>query len=84
MNDLININTDSYADLAKAMGIATEVSAKPKKSGNLNRLRIWHSPMMGQTEVNGKMIKVVSWYDNEAGYSARIADLAGIIASKLA
>jgi len=36
------------------------------------------------TEVNGKMIKVVSWYDNEAGYSARIADLAGIIASKLA
>ena len=48
MNDLININTDSYADLAKAMGIATEVSAKPKKSGNLNRLRIWHTPMMGQ------------------------------------
>jgi len=39
MNDLININTDSYADLAKAMGIATEVAAKPKKSGNLNRLR---------------------------------------------
>jgi len=58
MNDLININTDSYADLAKAMGIATEVSAKPKKSGNLNRLRIWHSPMMGQTEVNGKMANV--------------------------
>lgn len=36
------------------------------------------------TSVNGKMIKVVSWYDNEAGYSARIADLTGIIASKLA
>ena len=35
------------------------------------------------TEVNGNMIKVVSWYDNEAGYSARIADLTGIIASKL-
>ena len=58
MNDLININTDSYADLAKAMGIATEVSAKPKKSGNLNRLRIWHTPMMGQAEVNGKMANV--------------------------
>jgi len=27
------------------------------------------------TEANGKMIKVVSWYDNEAGYSARLADL---------
>lgn len=30
----------------------------------------------GLTDVNGKMIKVISWYDNEAGYSARLADLA--------
>lgn len=27
------------------------------------------------TKVAGKMIKVVSWYDNEAGYSARLADM---------
>ncbi|MEM1327077.1 MAG: type I glyceraldehyde-3-phosphate dehydrogenase [Bacteroidota bacterium] len=27
------------------------------------------------TEVNGKWVKVVSWYDNEAGYSARLADM---------
>ena len=27
------------------------------------------------TAVNGKMVKVVSWYDNEAGYSHRSADL---------
>ncbi len=27
------------------------------------------------TDVMGKMIKVVAWYDNEAGYSARLADL---------
>ncbi len=27
------------------------------------------------TSVNGNMVKVVSWYDNEAGYSARTADL---------
>jgi len=26
--------------------------------------------------IDGKFIKVVSWYDNEAGYSARLADLA--------
>lgn len=32
------------------------------------------------TAVNGNMIKVVSWYDNEAGYSARLADLAVMIA----
>jgi len=28
------------------------------------------------TNVMGNMVKVVSWYDNEAGYSARLADLA--------
>ncbi len=27
------------------------------------------------TDVDGKLVKVVSWYDNEAGYSARTADL---------
>jgi len=29
------------------------------------------------TQVSGRMLKVVSWYDNEAGYSARLAQLAG-------
>lgn len=28
------------------------------------------------TMVQGNMVKVVGWYDNEAGYSARLADLA--------
>ncbi len=32
------------------------------------------------TAVNGNMIKVVSWYDNEAGYSARLAELTQKIA----
>jgi glyceraldehyde 3-phosphate dehydrogenase len=27
------------------------------------------------TKVSGKMVKIVSWYDNEAGYSARLAEL---------
>jgi glyceraldehyde 3-phosphate dehydrogenase len=25
--------------------------------------------------VNGNLVKVVSWYDNEWGYSCRVADL---------
>jgi len=29
----------------------------------------------GITSANGKMVKVASWYDNEAGYSNRAADL---------
>jgi glyceraldehyde 3-phosphate dehydrogenase len=27
------------------------------------------------TKVSGKMVKVIGWYDNEAGYSARTAEL---------
>ncbi|HON18219.1 MAG TPA: type I glyceraldehyde-3-phosphate dehydrogenase [Salinivirgaceae bacterium] len=33
----------------------------------------------GLTMVNGKMIKVVSWYDNEWGYSCRVVDLARLL-----
>ncbi|CAM3699767.1 type I glyceraldehyde-3-phosphate dehydrogenase [Marinicrinis lubricantis] len=32
--------------------------------------------------VGGNMVKVVSWYDNEWGYSNRVVDLAAYIASK--
>jgi len=34
------------------------------------------------TNVYGKMVKVVTWYDNEWGYSARVADLIDFIAKK--
>ena len=29
----------------------------------------------GLTMVNGNLVKVVSWYDNEWGYSCRVVDL---------
>ncbi|MFC4183292.1 type I glyceraldehyde-3-phosphate dehydrogenase [Saccharococcus thermophilus] len=32
--------------------------------------------------LEGKMVKVISWYDNETGYSHRVVDLAEYIASK--
>ena len=35
------------------------------------------------TSVKGNLIKVTSWYDNEAGYSARMADLTVIMANML-
>jgi len=28
------------------------------------------------TDINGDMVKIVGWYDNEAGYSSRLAELA--------
>jgi glyceraldehyde-3-phosphate dehydrogenase (NAD(P)) len=32
--------------------------------------------------MDGDMVKVVAWYDNEWGYSQRVVDLAELIASK--
>ena len=34
------------------------------------------------TSVIGKMVKIIGWYDNETGYSSRIADLINYIISK--
>ncbi|MFW9921414.1 MAG: type I glyceraldehyde-3-phosphate dehydrogenase, partial [Candidatus Thorarchaeota archaeon] len=35
------------------------------------------------TMVQDKMVKVFGWYDNEAGYSHRLADLAVLVGKKM-
>ena len=32
--------------------------------------------------IGGNMVKVIAWYDNEWGYSCRLADLAAFVAGK--
>ena len=36
----------------------------------------------GITLANGTLVKIMGWYDNEAGYSARMADMAVRMASQ--
>jgi len=55
--ELTTIDTNNYAVMAKAMGIAGEASTQ-KSSSNLARLRINHSPIMGEAEVNGKKVNM--------------------------
>ena len=58
MTQLTTIDTNNYAAMAKAMGIASEAANSKQKSSSLARLRINHSPVMGQTEVKGKMVNM--------------------------
>ena len=37
----------------------------------------------GLTRVNGELVKIGAWYDNEWGYSNRLANLVDLVATKL-
>ena len=52
------IDTNNYAAMAKAMGIASESSSDKAKASTLARLRLNHSPIMGEAEVNGKTVNM--------------------------
>ena len=47
MNELTTIDTNNYAEMAKAMGIANESPAQKKQGMFLARLRINHTPILG-------------------------------------
>lgn len=56
--ELTTIDTNNYAAMAKAMGIANEGGNDRKQASTLARLRINHSPVMGEAEVNGKKVNM--------------------------
>jgi len=56
--ELTTIDTNNYAAMAKAMGIANEAASERKQASTLARLRINHSPVMGEAEVNGKTVNM--------------------------
>ena len=37
----------------------------------------------GLTQAEGSLVKVFGWYDNEWGYTCRLADLAALVGSRL-
>jgi len=50
-NEVTTIDTNNYALMAKAMGMAGESSSSDKKSNTLPRFRIQHSPIIGSDKV---------------------------------
>ena len=69
----VNAKFKEYAD-SSLMGIM-EYSTAPLVSSDI--VGNPHSCIFdsGLTLADGKLLKVVGWYDNEAGYSARLAEL---------
>ncbi len=73
INDAIKKASDSY--LKGIMEYSTDEIVSADIIDN-NHSCIFDAP---STMVLGNMVKVVGWYDNEWGYSCRVADLAKII-----
>jgi glyceraldehyde 3-phosphate dehydrogenase len=60
-----------------------DVSDEPLVSCDYNGNRMSSTVDSALTMVVGDQVKVMSWYDNEMGYSQRLFDLARFVASKL-
>jgi len=73
------INAAFKAQAEGAMKGILEYSTDPLVSADI--VSNTHSCIFdsGKTDVNGKTVRIMGWYDNEAGYSARMADLADMV-----
>lgn len=58
MNQITNLDTSNYEAMAKAMGMSSLAVPTKEKTNSLARLRIHHTPLMGQEEIKGKMTNV--------------------------
>jgi len=69
----------SNEELAGILGFAEEplVSSDFKQNSNSSIVDAEYTKVIG-----GRMIKILSWYDNEWGYSCRVRDLIKYIAGK--
>ena len=65
---------------SRASSPTPRTRSSPATSSPTPRRRIFDA---GLTKVIGDQVKVVSWYDNEWGYSCRLVDLAVLVGSKL-
>jgi glyceraldehyde 3-phosphate dehydrogenase len=69
----------SEGELAGILGYSEE----PLVSHDYNGCKLSSIVDAPTTYVVGDMVKVLSWYDNEAGYSNRMVDLAAFVGSQL-
>ncbi|TYR80068.1 type I glyceraldehyde-3-phosphate dehydrogenase [Priestia megaterium] len=66
-------------DLKGILGYSEEPLVSGDYNGNINSSTI---DALSTMVMEGQMVKVISWYDNESGYSNRVVDLAEYIAAQ--
>ncbi len=66
-------------DLKGILGYSEEPLVSGDYNGNANSSTI---DALSTMVMEGGMVKVISWYDNESGYSNRVVDLAAYIAKQ--
>ena len=63
----------TYLKYSEAPLVSTDIVTDPASC-------IFDAPL---TKVNGDLVKVIGWYDNEWGYSNRLVDLIGLVGKSL-
>ncbi|WP_223701362.1 type I glyceraldehyde-3-phosphate dehydrogenase [Sutcliffiella deserti] len=69
----------SEGDLKGILGYSEEPLVSGDYNGNPDSSTI---DALSTMVMEGNMVKVISWYDNESGYSHRVVDLAAYVAAK--
>jgi glyceraldehyde 3-phosphate dehydrogenase len=69
----------AHGPLNGILAVSSEPLVSCDYNGNLHSSTV----DLGLTTVCGDLVKVLSWYDNEMGYSKRLFDLAKYVADRL-
>jgi glyceraldehyde 3-phosphate dehydrogenase len=80
INAAFKAASESDGWLGTVLGYSDEPLVSSDYIGNPNSSTV---DALSTMVIGGNLVKVVSWYDNEWGYSTRMADLAAFLAEQL-
>jgi glyceraldehyde 3-phosphate dehydrogenase len=80
VNDAFKAATDSVGWLGKVLTYSEEPLVSSDIIGDPSSCTI---DGLSTEVMDGTLVKVIGWYDNEWGYSSRLADLAAYVAGKI-
>jgi glyceraldehyde 3-phosphate dehydrogenase len=80
VNEALKAAADADTPLGEVLAYTEEPLVSSDFIGSTNSSTM---DLLSTMVINGNMVKLVTWYDNEWGYSSRLADLAAFVADRL-